>query len=343
MKNFYKVLLSILLISNISFIIVSCSSKSKEREQVSSVSVSQSRYLNSDTNNTSLDTIIAELEKAKQNADDTVLWNLLGKEIKFYKYGDILYRRIVSNLDKWTVSLKSGRADLPRVYDCYMRNDTVLEVMREYSCCSLVMTEVFVKNKKHSNFKIIRYKGKLEYENFDDLIGWIDKHKGDSKAEVEGLYDHWGMYEGIVDVYIKEDDNIINYIIGVCNDTIFRRVVEYPKHLELECGVAFNQYIEIYDSSNEANTENLSEIIQSRLNKELFAGIEVKPNKKRAIVKVEVNADGTVRGAKVIRSVHPVFDAEIERVCKELARLDVKRQNGRIVPYSICIPVYFVK
>lgn len=107
--------------------------------------------------------------------------------------------------------------------------------------------------------------------------------------------------------------------------------------------MAFNQYVEIYDSSNEANTENLSEIIQSRLNKELFACIEVEQNKKRAIVKIEVNADGTVRGAKVIRSVHPVFDAEIERVCKELPRLDVKRQNGRIVPYTICIPVYFVK
>ena len=137
MKNFYKLILSILLISSISFIIVSCSSKSTERELVDSVSVSQSRSLSSDTNKAPLDTIIAELEKAKQNADDTVLWNLSGKDIKFYKYGDILYRRVVSNLDKWTVSLKSGRADLPRVYDCYMRNDTVLEVMREYSCGSL--------------------------------------------------------------------------------------------------------------------------------------------------------------------------------------------------------------
>jgi len=73
------------------------------------------------------------------------------------------------------------------------------------------------------------------------------------------------------------------------------------------------------------------------------------PNRNGQMVQVEgrvfasftVGADGRVRGAKISKSLHPLFDAEVLRVVRTLPAFTPGRQNGLPVEVAYTVPINF--
>ena len=61
----------------------------------------------------------------------------------------------------------------------------------------------------------------------------------------------------------------------------------------------------------------------------------------RVVVQFVVQSDGSIGEVKVVRSVHPDYDAEAVRVVKSLPKFTPGRQNGKAVAVWYTLPVSF--
>ncbi len=61
----------------------------------------------------------------------------------------------------------------------------------------------------------------------------------------------------------------------------------------------------------------------------------------RVFVSFTVAADGWVRDVHIVKSLHPLFDAEVLRVIRALPRFEPGRQRGKPVAISWTMPVTF--
>ena len=61
----------------------------------------------------------------------------------------------------------------------------------------------------------------------------------------------------------------------------------------------------------------------------------------RVFASFTVDADGWVRDVRIVKSLHPLFDAEVLRVIRALPRFEPGRQRGKPVAISWTMPVTF--
>ena len=61
----------------------------------------------------------------------------------------------------------------------------------------------------------------------------------------------------------------------------------------------------------------------------------------RVFVRFTVGKDGLVRGAKVLKGIHPLFDGEALRIIQSLPAFTPGRQDGKLVAVSMVVPITF--
>ena len=69
----------------------------------------------------------------------------------------------------------------------------------------------------------------------------------------------------------------------------------------------------------------------------LTKGIEGK-----VIVRFVVNTEGNTEGISILKGIHPLLDAEAERVVSILSGFEPGVQNGKAVPVWYMVPINFV-
>ena len=61
----------------------------------------------------------------------------------------------------------------------------------------------------------------------------------------------------------------------------------------------------------------------------------------RVFASFTVETDGRVRNPKIVKSLHPLFDAEVLRVLRLMPNFKPGQQNGKPVAVGITVPITF--
>lgn len=261
--------------------------------------------------------------------------------VSFNKKGDTYYRKVLFHMDNWNQKPCKHDWKFPRIYHCYTRNDTIVELMQEFCEKQVSYSEIYLKTKESTVITVVRMRGPIQDYGFEQLLEIMAKNQHKTKLssrQIASAKDVEGNY--CVSFSISSDGKGIYTNSDSPSDTLMVRKLKYPHHFGLNCGVFEDEYLpRVTDIHPHHSVTNISTFVQNKLNPRALSSISTPDNKRRAIVEVFVTEKGTVSDIKIVRSIHPVFDAEIIRVCKELPTFAPKTIDGKAVASSIVFPV----
>lgn len=303
-------------------------------------------YYYSDFNEFALNGVMClsskEAVKMVLQEDTVIIYIPNAPHIKFEKKGGAFYRKVCFHMENWGRTPCKHDWDYPRCYHCHTRNDTIIELMQEYSQKELIISEIYLKTRGSNTIRVARIKKHMQSCDFDQLLDvWrkyqlkkkLTSHQIASQENTEGSYS--------VSYSIRDGKQAIYTNSYTPSDTLFIRELTYPYYIGLNCGVFEDEYMpSITEAKTNSKVQNISTFIQSKLNKSDVSSTDVSSNRRRAIVEVFVSEKGDVAEVKIVRGIHPDIDAEIIRACKELPPFSPKIIDNKKVNSSIVFPVF---
>lgn len=265
--------------------------------------------------------------------------------VKYVKKEDAYYRKVLFNMENWGKEPCKHAWKYPRIYHCYTHQDTIIELMQEYCIKEVSYSEIYLKTKGASSVFVVRINEPIQEHNFKKLLEIYNRHIGKEKltsrqivdaSKKEGTYCvSYSITNGGTAIYTNSDSP---------SDTLMIRKLKYPNYFGLNCGVFEETYLPtVTEAQLNPEVKDISVYVQSKLNTKALSSINHPSGKRRAIVEVFISEKGTVYDVKIARSVHPDFDEEIIRVCKELPLFSPKTVDGKSVKSRVVFPVTLPK
>ncbi len=284
---------------------------------------------------------MAKVKMATQE-DTVIIYLPNANPIKFEKRSGAYYRKVCFHMENWERTPCKHKWNYPRIYHCYTKNDTIIELMQEYSSKEIFISEISLKTKGSSIIRVARIKKQVQNSGFDQLLDiWNEYQLKDklTSLQITSQKNTEGPYS--VSYAIKDGKQAIYTNSYAPSDTLFIRELKYPHYIGLNCGIFEDEYTpSITEVTPNPVIKDISTFVQSKLNKSVVNSVKVSNNRKRAIVEVFVSENGDISEVKMVRGIHPYIDAEIIRICKELPPFSPKKIDDTKVHSSIVFPVY---